>query len=194
MKIKTKQKNRGFTLVELLVVIAIIAVLSAMATPAIMGALKKAKIVKSNGVCTSFEMAVNNFESEYNYLPFGGATAPSADDESIRSDDKIVAVLAGREDDLNFKEIRFFELNKPKGKSAGNYKDGLRIEGANAELYDPWGETYYISIDYDLDGELTDPYGGTDKITGKKCLIYSNGADKEKGSTAKNRDNASNFK
>ena len=192
MKIKTKQ-NGGFTLVELLVVIAIIAILAALSTPAIMGALKKSKIVKASGVCKSFEVAVNNFENEYNYLPFGGGgNAPSADDETIRSDDDIVAVLAGREEDLNFKQIRFFELTKPKG-SAGNYKDGLHIDGATAELYDAWGETYYISIDYDLDGELDDPFGGADKITGKKCLIFSTGPDKLKGSTKLNKDNPKNF-
>jgi len=197
MNIKTKQ-NRGFTLVELLVVIAIIAILAALSTPAIMGALKKAKITKASGVCTSFEVAVNNFESEYNYLPFGGgATAPSADDESIRSDDPLVAVLAGREAEataLNFKQIRFFELGQPKG-SAGNFKDGLHIEGTTAELYDPWGETYYISIDYNLDGELDDPYSDdiADTINGKKCVIYSTGPDKQKGTSKLNRDNPKNF-
>lgn len=195
MKIKTKQ-NGGFTLVELLVVIAIIAILAALSTPAIMGALKKAKIVRASGVCTSFEVAVNNFENEYNYLPYsGGGTAPSEDDDAIRSDEDIVAVLAGVEEDLNFKQIRFFETGAPKGNSDANYKDGMKLDkaGGTAKLYDAWGETYYISMDYDLDGELDDPFGGVDKITGKKCLIFSTGPDKLKGTTKLNKDNPKNF-
>ncbi|MCP5534959.1 MAG: type II secretion system protein [Akkermansiaceae bacterium] len=192
MKLKTKQ-SKGFTLIELLVVIAIIAVLATLASPAILGALKKAKITKATGVCTAFEVAVENFESEYNYLPFdGGGTAPSSDQE-LRSDDGLIAVLAGREDTVNFKQIKFFEQPKPKGSSDTNYKDGMHVSDSTAKLYDPWGEKYYISMDYDLNGELDNPLG-SDQIHGKKCLIYSTGPDKEKGDTAKNKDNPSNFK
>lgn len=193
MKTYSKQ-TKGFTLVELLVVIAIIAVLAALASPAIMGALKKAKIAKATGVCTAFEVAVDNFESEYNYLPFGGGSAPSRDETDLRSDDALVAVLAGREDVINFKQIRFFDQPKPKGTKESNYKDGMHVSGKNAKLYDPWGETYYISMDYDMDGELADPYGGADPISGRKVLIWSTGPDKEEGGTAKNKDNPSNFK
>ncbi len=195
MKTHSKQQ-KGFTLVELLVVIAIIAVLAALAAPAIMGSLKKAKIAKARGVCMAFEVAVDNFESEYNYLPFGGGggSMPSSDATNLRSDDRLVAVLAGREDVINSKQIRFFDQPKPKGNKESNYKDGMHVSGSDAKLYDPWGETYYISMDYDLDGEIANPYGGSDPISGKKVLIWSTGPDKEEGDTAKNKDNPSNFK
>lgn len=187
-----KQHNKGFTLVELLVVIAIIAILATLAAPAILNQLKKAKIVKSSGVCTAFETAVNNFESEYNYLPFdGGGNAPSSD-EDIRSDDGVMAVLAGVEDDINFKKIKFFELGEPNGSSPSNYKDGMKITGSTASLYDPWGETYYITLDYDLNGEVDHPFDSGEVIR-KKAICWSTGPDKERGDIKKNRDNPSNF-
>ncbi len=48
---------------------------------------------------------MNNFESEYNYLPFDGAGTSPTVDEDVRSDDGVMAVLAGIEDDVNFKKI-----------------------------------------------------------------------------------------
>ena len=192
MNIKTK-KNKGFTLVELLVVIAIIAVLAALAAPAILKALTKSKITKANGVCSSFEVAVNNFENEYNYLPYGGSGNSPTTDEEIRSDNDVVAVLAGREDTINFKKIKFFQQGEPNGSSDATYKDGMHISGTTAKLYDPWGETYYITIDYDLNDEINNPMKSGELIHGKKVVIWSKGPDQESGSTKKNRDNPKNF-
>lgn len=189
MKI-TYKKSKGFTLVEILVVIAIIAALATVATPALLRAVTTAKITKSAGVCTALESAINNFEAEYNYLPFGGGTAPT-EDELVRTDDELIAVLTGKEDDLNFKKVRYFETGEAKGR-----KDGL--DSDTDTLYDPWGETYYVIIDYDLDGEIDfDGAGdrpiGTDDIVTKKAAIYSLGPDMKGGSVSDNRDNASNF-
>lgn len=197
MKLPQK-KSKGFTLVELLVVIAIIAVLSALATPAILKALTKASIVKAKGVCTNFETAVNNFENEYNYLPFNGGSPPSTDGSPIRSDTDVVSVLAGAEDTngsgaQNFKGIRFFELGEPKGNSDATYKDGMKITGNTAKFWDPWGELYYMVFDYDLDGKIENPIDTSKDIGGKKVIVYSYGPDKEIGSSKLNRDNATNF-
>lgn len=188
MKIKHRN-NKGFTLVELLVVIVIIAVLAALATPAILAGLKRAKITKAVNICTSFEGAVTSFEVEYNYLPFGGGgTSPTTDDE-VRSNDDVVAVLAGAEDELNFKQVKFFETEEPTGN-----KDGMEVDFDNgtATLYDPWGELYFIIIDYDLDGRIDDPFDEDRDIT-RKVAIYSLGADREGGTTIQDKDNASNY-
>lgn len=189
MKLNQKT-HRGFTLVELLVVIAIIAILAVLGAPAILKQLKKAKITKAAGVCQSFEVAVNNFESEYNYLP--AASDSPSETAPLRSDDDIMAVLAGVEDTYNPKKIKFFELGEPKGSSESSYKDGMHISGTTAKLYDPWGEPYYLTLDYDYDGQVKHPYDDEELIR-KKAICWSYGPDKETGNAKKNLDNPSNF-
>ena len=186
----THQKHKGFTLVELLVVIAIIAVLAAIATPVTVRTIVKAKITKSKTVCTALAGAVDNFETEYNYLPFGEGEPPTQDNDApIRSDDHLMAVLAGVEEDLNFKQIRFFET----AEASGN-KDGMVIDKSAqiATLYDPWGELYYIFMDYDLDGGVDHPFDEGATISGNSA-VFSIGPDGKSGSLKTNRDNPTSF-
>jgi len=178
MKI-THQQAKGFTLVELLVVIAIIATLATLATPVILRALTKAKIVTSKNICVSIESAVDRFENDYSYLPFEGSDSPTEDTPAatpIRSDDDIMAVLAGVENKVNYKKIKFFTLDSPKGVE-GAYKDGMIIKGQTAKLYDVWGEPYYFMLDYDLDGEIENPFksGDENNVFSKKILVFSTG-------------------
>lgn len=185
------KKNKGFTLVELLVVIAIIAVLAGIATPAILSGLKKAKITKAVSICSAFENAVENFEREYNYLPYGGGGNSPTTDEELRSDAAggLVAVLAGADDDLNFKKIKFFDTDE-----ATANRDGMDVDftAGTATLYDPWGETYFIIVDYDLDDRVEDPFDEDAEIA-RSVVIYSLGPDMEGGDTGQNRDNAQNY-
>lgn len=182
---------KGFTLVELLVVIAIIASLATLATPVILKALTKAKIVTAKNICVAVESAVDRFESDYSYLPYDPSIGtPDSDTSSaqpIRSDEEFMAVLAGVEKEVNFKKIKFFSADTPKGTDETNYKDGMAIKGETAKLYDAWGQPYYFLLDYDLNGEIENPFksGSDNHIFGKKVLVFSTGPDgPEKGQPA----------
>lgn len=189
------RKTKGFTLVELLVVIAIIAVLAALATPAILSGIERARVTRATSICNAFETAVISFENEYNYLPYGGGgNAPDDDNDTPLVSNtgegaELMGILAGIEDEFNFKEIRYFELDEPTGN-----KDGLRIDEASgtAELFDPWGEGYLITMDYNFDGLVENPFDNDGDVS-RKTVIYSLGGDKDSGTTALNKDNASNF-
>lgn len=183
MKINNKQA-RGFTLVELLVVIAIIATLAVMATPVILEAMVKAKVVNGKNICVALEGAIDRFESDYSYLPYDpNSSVPESDTSSgntIRTDSNFMSVLAGVEENVNFKQNRYFETNEPKGSNTSNYKDGMIVEGDRARLYDAWGEAYHILIDYDLDGVMDNPFKSGKEVTGKKALVYSTGPEKKR--------------
>jgi len=77
MKLSNKQlfagKPKGFTLIELLVVIAILATLGALSFGPIVRQLEYSQVVKSSKVCTDLVAAVDNFQLEYQHLPFEGS-------------------------------------------------------------------------------------------------------------------------
>ena len=82
MKAKThlsQAKSRGgFTLVEMLVVIGMIAALAGISFPVYRAIQKKVEKQQLQMMYSSVERAVDNFETEYNYLPYVGALIPVA--------------------------------------------------------------------------------------------------------------------
>lgn len=64
-----QRKDRGFTLVELLVVISIIGILVALITPAIFGAVKRAKIAKIKIEIAAMSQALESFRTDYGSYP-----------------------------------------------------------------------------------------------------------------------------
>lgn len=191
MKITTIKKSpKGFTLVELLVVMAIIAGLAALSSPVVFKYLTKAKIMTAQQACVTLGLAIEQFENDYNFLPYSGS-APNSD-ETVRTDGGFMNVICGLEDEINYKQTKFFSYNDAKG-GPGSYTDGLSLKGGKAELFDPWGQRYYVVLDYDLDGEIKNPMKLSDTVNGKLSVVYSKGPDGKMGSLKKNRDNASNL-
>jgi prepilin-type N-terminal cleavage/methylation domain-containing protein len=172
---KNPNKNSvkgGFTLIELLVVIAIIAVLAAGSFAGAIALKEKAKRTTAQAAATSLLMAINNFYSDYTYLP----DVPAS---SNTSDPTLLNILAGTESGTeiqNDKKNRYLEIKQAKN----GKRDGLVYNSSNqiTGLYDPWGQPYYVELDTAYDEVLKFTPSGSPEVTlnGRRAAVYSLGA------------------
>jgi prepilin peptidase dependent protein D len=186
MKIPTVRRQGGFTLVELLVVIAIIAVLAAAGFSAGNAAIQKAKKVTTLATAVGIEGAVNAFFSEYGSLPTDATDDTVVVDTSL--DVNLITALTGLTETkvppYNTKAIKFLSVKE--GKKIGSSKgingmiyseDGKSVVG----LYDAWGGGFKVQMDGDYDERLTGvkPKGSSSPVNlnGRRCVVWSDGAD-----------------
>lgn len=149
--------RRAFTLIELLVVISIIAILAALAFPAVNGALDSAKKAQAKNAAVQIATAVTAYETEYGRLPVTISTTVSK---------ALMDVLTGIDTSTtnNPRGIVFMEVTEwRKGKGGTN----------SAGYCDPWGNAtpYSIAMDGDYNNEIT---AGTNNITLRKRVAVWN--------------------
>lgn len=178
------QKRQGFTLVELLVVITIIAVLAGLGAVGGRSVMEKAKRTAAQATATNVSSAVQRFYSDYSVLP---DPTNSADDDAefsttAENGKALIEILAGLEDEQNDRKLNYLSIKDAKGGRDGiEYNsEGTSVEG----LYDPWGEAFYVYMDYDYDERLEFiPNGGSAasipevKLNGRISAVYSLGTD-----------------
>jgi prepilin-type N-terminal cleavage/methylation domain-containing protein len=179
MKAKThlsQNKSRGgFTLVEMLVVIGMIGALAGISFPVYKSIQKKVEGQKLAMTMNTFEMAIENFDTEYNYLPFVAGAPLRGGDVWLKTSahiSSLTTIMVGAEDTVNFKKIKFFETSEAKG-SAGNYKDGLHESAGVVTYYTPWGSVItQMLLDTDCNDTMSYIYN-VDDIETKKNMWYA---------------------
>ncbi|MGC6426512.1 MAG: type II secretion system protein [Akkermansiaceae bacterium] len=176
--------RKGFTLVELLVVVAIIAILATMAVAGASMAKNAANKTKAKAAISELTTAISSFSDEQNTLPLAEGEGETAEK---RTDNELMDVLCGINEDENPNKIAYFSYRKAKGKN-NNYWDGLYRTQSTAEFFGPWknrdkNERYYrIIFNYGYEDFIREPSTiGSEEIFDVPFLIYHAGKDGEIG-------------
>ena len=180
----TSRRPAGFTLVELLVVIAIIAVLASAGFGVGLGAIQKAKRATCLATCTALETAVNNFYTEYGYMPIDATVDTTVTTKAIDTKGiELLTVLLGLTETSatpkNPRAVKFLTVNESKTNKNGLVysTDGKTVKG----LYDPWGGPYNVMMDCDYNETITPTLSAVgaipQQLNGRRVAVWSNGAD-----------------
>jgi len=190
MEMKRK-RAAAFTLIELLVVIVIIAVLIGLAIPVFSSIQNQAKKTQAKNDLTQIVTAVNAFYTEYGKypLPSSATSDAAATYGSSNSNKALFDELRAGSNAMNTRQIIF--ISPPDAKDPTNPHAGIAgTSSAKAgEYFDPWGTAHSVSIDWDYDNQVTNPYtadGGAGPAKIRQGVIaWSLGKDQKGGSAAK---------
>lgn len=179
-KLASRTRKRGFTLVELLVVVAIIAILATMAVAGANLAQNAARKTKAKAAISELRTAISSFADEQNTLPLAEGQNETTEKQS---DNELMDVLCGINEDENPNKIAYFTYRKAKGKN-NDFWDGLYRTSSTAEFFGPWrnrnkNERYYrILFNYGYEDFIREPSNiGGEEVFNVPFLIYHAGKD-----------------
>lgn len=164
----------AFTLIELLIVIVIIAILASVAFPVAGLVFQQLRKAEAKNEVKNIVTAISLYKLEYGKLPFksGGGGQDMEFDTEL---DDLIAMLSGFNiDGLNPREKKFYE-----GKNAKNSDTrptgGTYGRGENIRLADPWGNPYFIKLDSDYSGGISELPGLQGDEIRKDAVAWSQG-------------------
>lgn len=176
--------SRAFTLIELLVVITIIGILAGLMFPAANGVMNKAERTHAENTAYNLKGAISAYFTEYRKYP-----VPSSQTEEtteIRTDNTLMDILLGSDREkmsngLNPRGIAFYTDKQAKPMGGGKYRKGITLDSeGGGELWDPWGEYYYVRMDLDYNNRTEKPTWDTSNDSTyipETILIWSAGKD-----------------
>jgi prepilin-type N-terminal cleavage/methylation domain-containing protein len=175
------RRPAAFTLIELLVVISIIAILAALAFPAVNGAILAARKAQARNDVQQIVSAVKAFQAEYGRMPTTASPGTDRNNEwgdvyHQTDNDVVIRILMNQETSgtkLNTKGTVFLDAKTTKNKKGG-------VDLTDFKFYDPWGTPYAIKVDNNYSGKIEYYNGGTANIF-NSSMALSAGPDKQFG-------------
>lgn len=176
---RSNPSQSGFTLIELLVVIAIIGILATLLFPAVTKIRQQTERTFAQNTAYNLKNAISTYYTEYRKYP---VEADKDEGQAMRTNHELMDVLLGADDsDLNPRKIAFYTGKAAKPMGGGKYRKGITLDSdGGGELWDPWGEYYYVQMDLDYNNRVQKPQWD-EKTEGdvlpESILVWSSGAD-----------------
>ncbi len=178
-----KSFRPGFTLLELLVVIAIIGILAGLMFPATTGALRRAERTHAENTAYNLKNSIAAYFTEYRKYPVRPGVT---EDSVIRTDRMLMDVLLGADSQkqpggLNPRGIAFYSDKAAKPMGGGRFRKGVTLQAdGGGELWDPYGNFYFVRMDLDYNNRVMRPSWDTSQASQwlpEPILVWSAGKD-----------------
>jgi len=183
----------AFTLIELLVVIGIIGILAAIMFPAANGAMRRAAAAHAENTCYQLKNSISAYFTEYRKYP----VAPGATEDTVfRTTNPLMDVLLGSDSEagqggLNPRRIVFYTDKQARPMGDGKYARGVVLNSdGGGELWDPFGEHYYVVMDLDYNNRVSKPSWDTtsssSSVLPEAIIVWSSGPSADENDASDN--------